>query len=123
MFDIVHWLIVVPLRLLYFEGPRWMGCFAGMPSHDMCASLTSSSSDNWVTLGKEPSDACKAIMERSFRAFYVGTAVPFYFVCMFVCVKMVLDTLKLVAMSKLGARLAASPKIIYNRLKPKKIKI
>ncbi len=99
-----------------------MGCFAGMPPHDMCASLTSSSSDNWVALGNEPSAACKAVLERSFRAFYVGAAVPCYFICMFVCVKMVLDTLKLVAMSKLGARLAASPKIIYDRLKRKRVK-
>ena len=71
-------LILAPLRTLYFEGPKLLGGFAGLPPHDICALLTGSDSSNWLTLDSV-SPACQAILDRNFRSFYVGIAVPAYF--------------------------------------------
>ena len=72
-------LFVKPLKLLYFEGPKMLGGFAGLPPHDICAILTGSDSNNWIGIDSH-SPACQTILDRNFRSFYIGIAVPAYFV-------------------------------------------
>jgi hypothetical protein len=84
-FDIVQRVIYEgPLRTLYRNGPSVgaYGFWAGMPSVDVCASLTQTPARVWEL---NPA-ACDDIVERQFMAFYTGvSSVAYVFIAYRVC--------------------------------------
>lgn len=65
-----------PLRDLYFRGPRVQGYgfWNGLPLPDICAQLTHTPSEVWVTNAAQ----CITMTDRYFDAFYIGCTTLLY---------------------------------------------
>lgn len=61
--------VVKPLARLYLWGPRWgnWGFWGGQTLHDICAQITSVSSDFWI---KHP-DECLVVISKSFYSLLI----------------------------------------------------
>lgn len=61
--------IVRPLRELYMKGPHFssLGFWMGMEDHDICAEMTSTSSDIW----RDRRDHCLSVIEKRFESVHV----------------------------------------------------
>ena len=69
------WLLV-PLRILYFNGPAWSGWgfWEGRPPDDICAELTHVDARHWRDDHPAGPDACADLLDRKFSAFAIGVA-------------------------------------------------
>jgi hypothetical protein len=69
---LVQLLCEEPLRELYFKGPRFQGYgfWNGLPLSDICAQLTHTASEMWVSNNIVQ---CTVITDRYFQAFFIGT--------------------------------------------------
>lgn len=66
------------LRWVFLNGPNWMGCWAGVPNHDICASSTKTDSALWNRTPEE----CELLILRLFHAWKIGWYVPLLFLCL-----------------------------------------
>lgn len=67
--------LVTPVRHLLLHGPALLGCWRGLPLHDVCAGLSGSPSDHWVHHAQE----CAALVDRHAWAVAVPLYVGAYF--------------------------------------------
>lgn len=69
----VMYFVTLPLRVLYFHGPRLggYGFQEGARMEHTCEQLTSVSSEFWAG-SRGASEECREILERKFNAFVVG---------------------------------------------------
>ena len=66
------------LKWIFLNGPNWMGGWAGVPDHDICAGSTKTDSTMWL---RSP-DECEILIMRLFDAWKIGWYVPMMFVCL-----------------------------------------
>jgi hypothetical protein len=79
--------VLTPLARLYIWGPSWgtLGFWGGKPMHDICAQLTSLSSDFWL---KHP-EQCVEVVSKTFYSLIILVETVVYVVfLLWVCKKM-----------------------------------
>jgi hypothetical protein len=63
------------LKWVFLNGPNWMGGWAGIPDHDICAASTKTDSAMWNRAAEE----CNMLIFRLFHAWKIGWYVPMLF--------------------------------------------
>ena len=87
----IYNMVVFPLRVLFFHGPklRGFGFGGGSRPESMCQSFTDVRSEFW-SVSEEARRECFEILEKKFRGFVVGTValltIVFFFQCMYLSV-------------------------------------
>lgn len=76
--NIVWYIIGLPLRILYFNGPSFFGFWEGKSGEDICGQVTSLDSSFWIA-GSDHMSACRDILGRKFNAFYLSLGIMVYF--------------------------------------------
>ena len=56
------------------NGPTWMGGWAGVPQHDICAGSTKTDSGMWKNMAGE----CEVLIIRLFDSWRIGWYVPLF---------------------------------------------
>jgi len=74
----IYNLVVYPLRVLFFQGPKLWGFGFGGSSgaESMCQSFTDVRSEFW-SVSEETRRECFEILEKKFRGFVIGTVAVF----------------------------------------------
>lgn len=62
------------LRILFFDGPAFLGGWEGMQKHDICSQTTKTDSSIWIA----QQEACEEMVEKLFTAYKIGIAMPVY---------------------------------------------
>lgn len=72
-----------PLAWLYLKGPFILGMWGSLPQEDICAQLTGTKTDTWVSLPNE----CVHIINNHFHSWVIFLYVLIYFILLTICVK------------------------------------
>ena len=70
-FPFVYKIVVFPLRVLFFQGPKIFGLGGGFSQERMCQSFTDVRSEFW-SMNDDTRLECNEILENKFRGFVVG---------------------------------------------------
>ena len=81
IFPIIDNIIVVPIRVLFLQGPALLGCWGGRDIEDICTQLTNTPSSIWVNNMIE----CQAIVDTNFMTFLVTAESILYFISLYKC--------------------------------------
>ena len=77
--EIYNFIILNPLKKLYFNGPYKIGFWQGLPNEDICSVITKTSSDIW----RQVPDKCTQILRRNFESFHIMIVALLYSIILY----------------------------------------
>ena len=96
-----------------------MGGWTGLADEDVCARLaTNTHAADWTVAGR-PSEACTAMLGRAFHAFCIPAHTLLYALCMWLCVKWLLERARVNMLARrvaLEIRALQQPNVPMQRL-------
>lgn len=80
-----------PLEKFFFQGPTFLGMWAGKPAHDICATITNTDSKIWL----KNADDCQVEMQKHFTSFVVSIETILVVISYLIALKTVFFLIKL----------------------------